>query len=143
MGGFGAVTNALRNPGLYSKVLSYSGAMIKGLILNSGPDHSKDLFSDREYCAMFGLSRKEDFEGCEADYEMLARRAADAPVKPEFWMSCGLSDRMYPWNADYKDLLISLGYHVSWNDWAGDHNWQFWDESLERSLAFLELGDAQ
>ena len=141
MGAFGAVTNALRHPELFSRVLMFSPALLKDQVLNSTPDGNGDFFTDRQYCTLFGIERPADFDGCESDYEMLACRAQWYAPKPEIWMSCGRSDGFYQRSLSYRDLLLSLGYSVSWNEWDGGHTWDFWDESFTRMLPWLQTGN--
>ena len=122
----------------------FSAALIKDQILRSTPDGRGDLFTSRQYCTMFGLERQADFEGCESDYDMLARRiAAVGAEKPEIWMSCGEQDGLYQRNVAFAELLNSLGYNVCWNSWPGEHTWDFWDASFEQALPFLGLEHAE
>ena len=142
MGGFGAITNALRHSETFSCCAALSSALVKESILHAYDEPGHDFFTRRQYMTMFSLDRIEDFNGCDADYDHLARRLAqtDAP-RPRFYMACGMQDNLFDVNVAYRDLLVELGYDVTWQQWEGGHDWKFWDEAIERVIVdFLPLG---
>jgi len=143
MGGFGATVNALRHPETFGAVCGLSSAYIKEMILGASDEPGKGLFTRAQYAAMFGLQDVKDFENSENDYDFLARRAAKRKKKPVFYLCCGESDTLLPMNHAYRDLLLSLGYEVEWEQWPGDHNWVFWDEAIEKVIRWLPLGKSE
>ena len=144
MGGCGAVVNGLRHPETFGVICGMSSAFIKDNILSSVDEPGHGLFTRPEYMTMFGLDDIRDFEGSENDYDALARRVAKSRrKKPLIYLCCGESDGLLPANHAFRDLLLSLGYDVTYEEWPGDHNWKFWDESIEKILAWLPLGKAE
>ncbi len=143
MGGYGAVVNGLRHPETFGAICGMSSALIKARVMNAVDQPGRDLFTRTEYATMFGLDDVKDFEGSENDYDMLARRVARRKKKPVIHLCCGTSDGLLAVNHDYRDLLVSLGYDVTWEEWDGEHNWKFWDEAIEKIIAWLPLGKAE
>ena len=140
MGGFGAVNAALTYPDTFSHAAMYSSALIKGRLMASGREAGVNYFTRRQYLNLFSLDRAEDFEGCAADYEALARKlAASGKKRPRIYMTCGTEDGLYPPNAAFAALLKDLGYDVTWESRPGDHTWDFWEESLVRTFDWLPL----
>ena len=143
MGGFGALTNALRHPETFSRVCAFSSALIKDKILSSVEEPGHDLFTRTQYCTMFGLKRIEDFAGSDRDYEALAEKlAASGKQKPLIYMACGRQDTLFDVNTAYRDKLRALGYDVTWTEIDGVHEWRVWDDRLEDALNWLPLDDA-
>ena len=145
MGGFGAVTNGLRHPEVFGVIAGMSSAFIKDRILRATRDGKNDFYNDVQYCTMMGISKPSEFVDSANDYDWLACRvAAETPeLKPKMYLCCGTEDGLYPMNVAYRDLLNSLGYDLTWEEWPGNHNWQFWDESIEKIIAWLPLGKAE
>lgn len=141
MGDFGAVTNGLRNPETFGYIGMFSAALIKKLILGAKEEPGMDYFIRRQYEAMFGLNRIADFEGCDADYEALARHvAASGSTKPRFYIDCGTEDPwLYRENQAFVKLLRSLDYDVIWNSRPGTHSWDFWETSIRKALDWFPV----
>jgi S-formylglutathione hydrolase FrmB len=133
MGGYGALKSAFNRPELYAGCASFSAVTdIKWRIA----DTSKDDPGLGDLEAMFGagLTVKE-----EDDLFALAPKAAKAPKKPRLYLSCGTEDIRYSQNRQLSELLKKEGYVHTWEEWPGDHDWDFWDESVKKALAFFFL----
>lgn len=143
MGGYGAIVNGLRNPGIFSRIIALSSALIKDFILESVDEPGRDFFTRTQYETMFGLKNIQDFEGSVNDYDALAEGLSKTePDRPLFYMACGTEDSLFTVNNAYKDKLTSLGYQVTWEAGSGVHNWNFWDTYIEKALDWLPLGEA-
>lgn len=143
MGGFGAMVNGLRHPETFGAICAMSSAFLKARILQSVDDKGKDLFTCTEYKTMFGLDDVKDFEGGIHDYEALARKVAKRSKKPDLYICCGTEDHLIDVNHDFRDLVTDLGFNVTYEEWEGEHNWKFWDESIEKIINWLPLGKAE
>ena len=134
MGGVGAVNCALRYPETFSCAGMYSAALIGERVMKA------DGAAGRHFRALFDLNSVRSFAGCPADYEALAERlaASDRP-KPRIYTTCGTEDSLYPVNAAFAEKLKRLGYDVTWESRPGAHTWDFWEESLKRTLDWLPL----
>jgi len=142
MGGFGAVTNALRNPGTYGNVVMLSAALIKEKIVGSVNTPGMDIFTRKQYEVMFDLEDASEFEGSNSDYEKLAKDLKDSDNKPKIFMACGTEDTLFDWNVEYRELLKENGFDVTWIEGPGIHDWNFWDAYIEKALEWLPLGEA-
>lgn len=141
MGGFGAVVNGLRHPETFGCVTAFSSALIKRLILRADEEPGLDYFTRVQYQTMFGLGKIEDFEGSPWDYDALAKKLAESgKEKPKFYLDCGTEDvSLYRANTDFKNLLLELGYDVTWDSRPGLHDRAFWDDSLKKAAEFLPI----
>ena len=141
MGGFGAIVNGLRNPETFGYITAFSSAWIKRLILRSDEKEGLDYFTRIQYQNMFGLDNIREFEGSDWDYDVLARKlAASGKEKPKIYMDCGTEDTsLYDANLDFRNLLLELGYDVTWDSRPGFHDNVFWNDSIKKAVDFLPV----
>lgn len=143
MGGHGAFVLGLRNPDLFSRIIALDASLQKMAIQTSVNDAGRwDPTPRSGYETIFGIEDVKDWIGSEDDYEKLATDLAkEHPEKmPEIFFSCGTKDALYEFNATYRDLLESLGYHVTWNDVPdGQHSYYSCDAGLEAAMKWLPL----
>ena len=59
--------------------------------------------------------------------------------KQEVYIACGLQDTLLPWNRLYHNILKDHGFNVVYEEWEGDHNWEFWDAGIEKAINWLPL----
>ena len=138
MGGFGAVNAALKYPSTFSHAALYSAALIKSRL--TSPDPGPSYFTRQQYLNLFGLQNGADFEGCDADYEFLsARLAVSGEILPRIYSTCGTEDSLFQVNAAFARHLKDLGYDITWDPRPGSHTWDFWEESLAKTLSWLPL----
>ena len=142
MGGFGSIVNGLRHPETFGYIAALSSALIKQGILNSSNEPGHDFFTRRQYETLFGVEKIEDYAGSENDYEALADKLKDAPVKPKIYMACGTEDTLFPANTAFRDRLREDKFDLTWEEGPGVHNWAFWDAYIEKALNWLPLTDA-
>lgn len=141
MGDFGAIVNGLRNPETFGYITAFSSALIKRLILRSDEKEGLDYFTRIQYQNMFGLDNIWEFEGSDWDYDVLARKlAASGKEKPKIYMDCGTEDTsLYEANLDFRNLLLELGYDVTWDSRPGFHDNVFWNDSIKKAVDFLPV----
>lgn len=142
MGGFGAITNALRNPETYGNVIMLSAALIKDKIIGSVNEPGKDIFTRKQYEVMFDLEDASEFEGCNSDYDQLAKNLKNSNKKPKIFMACGTEDTLFDWNVAYRELLKENEFDVTWIEGPGIHDWKFWDTYIEKALDWLPLAES-
>lgn len=142
MGGFGSIVNGLRHPETFGYIAALSSALIKQGILNSSNEPGHDFFTRRQYETLFGVEKIEDYAGSENDYEALADKLKNAPVKPKIYMACGTEDTLFPANTAFRDRLREDNFDLTWEEGPGVHNWAFWDAYIEKALNWLPLTDA-
>lgn len=136
MGGFGALRNGLKYNETFGCIAGLSNAL--HFFETDTPDLLRTLF-DEQNC--FGdlkeaaLSDKNPRVLAEA----LAKKAA-AP-RPRIYMACGAQDSLLDSNQRFRDCLIENGYDLTYEEFPGDHNWDFWDMTIQRVLDWLPLED--
>ena len=128
MGGYGAMKCALRHPERYGAVGAFSSLLdVKGLL--SG-QHD---FQKTELVAILG-----DRLLPENDLFMLTANAAKQHITlPAMYITCGLSDFLYNGCARFRKQLDFLKIPYVYEEWAGDHNWDFWDRSIKQFLQII------
>ena len=141
MGGFGAIVNGLKHPETFGAVCALSSALILDSMLEN-TQYTGDLMTNKGYYeSVFGdLSQ---VRGGPADYDALAEKAAQAPVRPKFYLACGTEDGLITVNRQFRDHLLALGFDVTYEEGPGVHDWYFWDEYILKAMNWLPLADAQ
>ena len=121
MGGYGTLKCMLRSPSRYAGCAAFSSATdIKNSVATVGePRHS-------EYKAIFGenlkVGKKDDL------YELL--KGSKNKKFPRIYMACGEQDSHFDENQRFVDALKAKGIPCTWEHFAGDHNWVFWDKVI-------------
>jgi putative tributyrin esterase len=130
MGGFGAVSLALRNPDLFGAAASLSGAL-------GSPEHFpyKD-YARSEFPRIFGpaggpYAKERDLLG-------LAARMKDAEHAPSVYADCGIDDSLLPFNRGFHQALMTMGYPHVYHEFPGGHDFDYWKVHLEDALRFME-----
>ncbi|TDF99625.1 alpha/beta hydrolase [Paenibacillus piri] len=129
MGGFGAFSLSLRNPGLFGAAASLSGALISGA-------NVADNFARRDVGRMTG-----PVEGPHAksyDLHRCASRRVSDMQRPALYFDCGTEDALHHMNADYHRHLDRIGYAHTYREFPGEHTWDYWTEHLPDALGFIE-----
>lgn len=130
MGGFGAMRNGLKYSNTFGSVASLSGALHffetpgRAALSNA---YSLDL--------IFG-DMKEAEKG-DKNPRVLANALKDAKIKPRIYMACGTEDGLLPCNRITRDFLQENNFDLTYEEFPGDHNWAFWDMTIERVLNWL------
>lgn len=134
MGGYGALKCALRCMDQYAAVASFSGVCnLKERIQDTKKEN--DLMLVNEWVAIMGEDLKLDESD---DLFDLASVYQTVSQKPEILLTCGLEDFLYQDNKTFRNHLELLGYDPKYLEWEGDHNWKFWDTSIEIAMDFFE-----
>ncbi len=141
MGGFGATVNGLRFHETFSHIVALSAAYIIDTIPENYKEYTNNVFTNRGYIeSVFG--DPDTVKGSEFDYDVLAKRAADAGDRPRIFIACGTEDNLIHPSREFRDRLQGLGYDVTWQEGPGGHDWKFWDEYILKAMDWLPLGDA-
>lgn len=141
MGGYGATINGLRFADTFSHVVALSSAYIIDTNFAQATEYTDNIFTNKGYGESI-FNDMSTVKGGEYDYDALAKRVANNPNKPKFYMACGTEDELIGSNREYRDLLLSLGYQVSWHEGPGGHDWVFWDKHIGECMEWLPLGNA-
>jgi putative tributyrin esterase len=135
MGGYGAFKLALSRPDLYAAAASLSGALdIFEVIHGRNPGDTAwleamvDIFGDLD-----------KVPGGPHDLFTLARAVSKSEIKPRLYQYCGMQDFLYQENLRMRDFIRPLGFDYTYEETPGDHTWGYWDDAIQKVLAWLSL----
>lgn len=132
MGGYGAFKLALTYPNRYAAAASLSGALdIVSVARTEGEDWQAEMqviFGDLDRLA-----------GSSNDLFYLAQQVATTEVRPMLYQCCGTEDFLYEGNLRFKERAASLGLDLTYEEGPGEHEWGYWDQQIQRVLAWLPL----
>ncbi|MBR0400150.1 MAG: acetylesterase [Mogibacterium sp.] len=133
MGGYGTLHTALTYPERFSACIALSSAIhLKSIVsdLKKGADAvtpigmTRDIFGDPD--RLLDSEKNPAFL-----YKKLKEKAADIP---KIYMACGTEDALIDANRDFRDFLESESADYIYEEGPGVHNWEFWNEYLDRGL---------
>ena len=132
MGGYGAFRVALERPELFRSAVSHSGALTIGRHypneeIETGR-HSQDAFI-REFIPVFGKV----MPGGKDDLVELAKNANPLPA---LRFDCGTEDFLLDSNRSLHQEFTEFGINHEYQEFAGDHNWEYWDLHIQEAIAF-------
>jgi putative tributyrin esterase len=137
MGGYGAFKLALAHPERYAAAASLSGVLDLSDSLQQVTDPAR--LAERQN--IFGDVRR--VEGGPNDLFALARQAAarGAPL-PRLYQCCGTADALYANNGRARSTFRSLGLDLTYEEGPGGHDWGYWDQQIQRVLAWLPVPES-
>ncbi|MCI8443497.1 MAG: esterase family protein [Provencibacterium sp.] len=131
MGGYGALKLALAAPETFGAAASLSGAVDIARRCEE-QDGKEPLWTN-----VFGLASH--VRGSENDLFALAESLASSGEKlPPLYMWCGTEDFLINDNRRLRDSLNGWGYSLHYEESAGAHRWDCWDEKIQSVLAWLQ-----
>lgn len=125
MGGYGAFMLALRHPEVFGAAASLSGALMK---LEEFPNYERS----RLLGPLHGPHSKQ------YDLRELVRQSGEWSVRPELYFNCGKEDYLFPGNQDFHAFLEQMEYRHFYEEFAGEHNWEYAGHHLVHVLTFFE-----
>ena len=69
--------------------------------------------------------------------QFLADREKDSPVKPRIYMATGTQDFLYNNAQPLRKQLTDNGYDFTYVEAAAGHNWEYWDEQIQKVLKWM------
>lgn len=133
MGGYGAVKLGLRKPESFAAVASLSGA----LAIAERMDSLLKIRNTSYWEGIFGPL--DQFQGSENDLIHLID-TIDPQKAPRFYISCGTEDQLFPASEYAVAKMQERDLAVTFESGSGDHDWQFWDQWIQRVLNWLVEG---
>jgi putative tributyrin esterase len=130
MGGYGALTWAFREPWRFAAVASLSGAV---MISNTG--HDNDPTFAALMTRVFGTT---PIPGTMHDLTHLID-LCDPSTIPPVYLSCGTDDFLFRANEHVLGVARERGIDVTVDFGPGDHEWGYWDDQIQKVLAWLPL----
>lgn len=142
MGGNGALRAAFARPERFGMCCALSSGL---LYMREHIERLKKMNNWAAVEKVFGKQRVVDFHCMfgeelevlpEQEVMHWAREAAKSPLKPRLYAACGGGDPFLKFNRRFRDDLLALGYEPTYEEWAGGHEPEFFNEALRRSLEF-------
>lgn len=129
MGGYGSLKLALKYPQLFGAVAAHSSAIFppNRPAPSNAPEERRRLFA-----TIFGSA----FAGSENDLFALSQRL-DHKLLPAIRFDCGLQDGLLDGNREFHTHLERLGIPHEYAEYPGIHDWDYWNEHVQESIAFL------
>jgi S-formylglutathione hydrolase FrmB len=147
MGGYGAVTLALRYPDVFAVAASHSGVVAP---LFAGPSpfvapprYHRDMDSVRVASGRLWPFLREAFGADTIGWlardpvTMVRKRAAAEQAIPPIFLDVGSEDPWVDANRAFVFELRALGAPVVYHEWAGRHTWEYWRAHVGESLAWI------
>lgn len=132
MGGYGAFKWALASPRQFSHAASLSGALDIASHIHDEWDESRL----RTFAAVF--DSLEAVPGSGNDLMAELDRMENIP-HTEFYVSCGTEDYLYQDSVHFRDAARRKGMNLTYEESAGEHDWNFWDSYIQRVLEWLPI----
>lgn len=147
MGGYGAVSLALRYPTVFGAAASHSGVLAPAWLpadtvaAAAVRDRVRDLekaYGPWLWKSMVMAFGRDSTGWLARDPARMARRAADRrdPL-PELRVDIGVEDRFLGQNRAFHRALTDLGMRHVYLENPGSHNWDYWRAHVPQSLAWL------
>jgi len=130
MGGFGALTLALKHPNIYA----FAGGISSAIDVPSRRFSMKRIGQYHQHSQIFGPWGSETRRN--NDPFVIAART-DPAKAPYLFLSCGEQEGLFPANRRFVQLLQKHGYKYEFHAGPGGHDWNQWNgrlPDLSRSL---------
>jgi putative tributyrin esterase len=126
MGGYGAMRVGLGHPEMFASITSHSAAT-RAWDLNR-PGRSKAHLH-----RMFGTRP----DGSKHDLAALAKKIKrSGRPAPKLRIDCGTEDSLIDQNRKLHADLTKMNFAHEYEEFPGDHNWDYWDTHVQRALKF-------
>jgi S-formylglutathione hydrolase FrmB len=132
MGGYGAAKCALSRPEFYAACAAFSGALDAEGIYAHLPN--VDDWHRKIAIAIAGPDLQVPVGG---DLFRLATELAYQNVKPRMLVTCGDKDFLLEANRKFDAHMKKLPFEYAYREWPGDHDWDFWEQSLPVMFDFF------
>lgn len=133
MGGYGALHTALACPDRFSACIALSSALVVRDVAKK-PDSEVGSVLPLEFREeLFGDPSKliDSDMNPEVLYKKIKKEGKDAPF---IYMAIGTEDNLLESNRGFRDFLKAEGADFLYEEGPGKHNWQFWNEYVDRGL---------
>ena len=127
MGGYGALRMAMGFPERFNSATSHSGALLAWRY-----DPTFTSLGADEHRRIFGPSA----DGSAHDLIALTKTALQKGTLPHLRIDCGTEDSLLPSNRLFTETLRELNIPFEYAEYAGNHNWDYWDRHIQDAIAF-------
>lgn len=131
MGGFGAITLALKHPDLFF----FAGGLSSALDVPSRPFSIKRIGQYRQHSRIFGPWGSDS--RAKNDPFVLAA-TADPDQIPYMFLACGEQEGLLPANRRFAAILKRRGFQYEFHEGPGGHDWSQWNRRLQDLFGSLQ-----
>lgn len=139
MGGYGTIVNGLRYRDTFGRIAALSPAL---RLDQFPPEAAPDSFLLQRCYLEDTFGPLDQVPGSDMDYMALAARTPKDRC-PGIYLCCGTEDKLLPCTRAFRDRLRQLDLPLTYEEGPGGHDWIFWDQFLQRILAWLPLGASE
>lgn len=143
MGGNGALRLALSRPEQYGFCGSISAVALdfKPMLEAIRKDKSNFKYFDDTETEEFlkdlhSMCGEDLMPGPEGFIPDLIERFPDNAPKPKFFVTCGTEDSLLKENHKFRERMTNTHFDFTYEEWAGNHDWEFFNGALKKTLAF-------
>ena len=133
MGGYGALHTALNYPDRFSAAIALSPALRIRAIADGKEEGVMPRAMLRD---VFGDPDKLPDSDRNPEWQYKKLKAEDKKI-PSIYLAIGTEDSLYPPNQEFRRFLTEQEADFRYEDGPGGHNWTFWNEYLNRGLAWV------
>lgn len=126
MGGFGALINGVGRSDIFGVIGGFSSAIPNEL-------GSGDLFPGYD----FGVDYKPILNETPLAFDLYQRTLDSKETMPKLYLTCGKQDFIYDKSLSYHNFLKKNNIAHEYLEWDGEHDWNFWDQSILKFLEYL------
>lgn len=136
MGGYGAIRNGL----VYGETFSHIAGLSSAVHFFETPsgETAPSLMGEE---AVFGDLQTARLTNKNPRVALAQLKQRNIPL-PKMYLSCGLQDQLLPSNRSLKTFLIENGMDVHYEETEGEHNWEFWNQQIQKVLSWLPLEES-
>lgn len=130
MGGYGALKLGLKRTDLFCSVTAHSGchAIVRELVEHGTLRGYEEL--DDELYRIYGKPPRFD------DDPFAMAETADRKKLPAIRLDCGVGDYLLQHSRDIHAHFEKLGIGHVYEEFPGEHTWDYWDQHIQEALAF-------
>lgn len=133
MGGYGALSIGLENPGVYGGIVALSSVTDPAILVSDFPDL---FFGAAERAIVFGSEGPSQADSITAKAEQSVLRNGAWAI-PRVIQMVGAEDPFAPYVKSTAGELARLGIESRYSSWPGGHDFLFWNTAIERSIRML------
>ena len=149
MGGYGSLFLALTKPDQYgfcgaiSSACLYFKPILDALGKDPGPyletgEEAKEIYTDLLCTYGDGLAYRKDYDIVE-----LIKNFPKDKSKPRIYATCGTQDDLRKDNLGLSNEIKGLEFDFTYEEWAGGHDWYFFNEALQKTLEKWTMSNEQ
>ena len=132
MGGYGCTKIAMRNPEMFAVCAPMSG------VFSFYENFKKEV--DIRAIPVWGDNVVEAVHNTEDDvYYLIDELVKSGKPKPWIYQCCGTEDGLIEDNRKMREFMKDKGFHYQYEEWAGAHTWDFWDEAIPKCLDVCKI----